>query len=62
MTPRLNLETLGVPDVARAKAFHGRPGLVENTMSNAQVGFFDINGVVPALFGHDALAHDARLP
>ena len=61
MKPSLNFVTLGVSDVARAKAFYGRLGLVEHGMSNEHVGFFDINGVVLSVFGHDALAADAKL-
>jgi uncharacterized protein len=61
MTPRLNFVTLGVADVARAKAFYTRLGLRAHGMSNDNVGFFDINGVVLSIFGHDALAHDAAV-
>ena len=61
MTPRLNLVTLGVSDVAKAKAFYKRLGLVEHGMSNENVGFFDINGVVLSVYGHKALADDAKL-
>jgi uncharacterized protein len=60
MTPRLNFVTLGVSDVAQAKAFYKRLGLTESSMSNDHVGFFDINGVGLAVFGHEALAHDAN--
>jgi uncharacterized protein len=61
MTLRLNLVTLGVADVARSKAFYKRLGLGEHPMSNDSVGFFDINGIVLSVYGHDALADDARL-
>jgi catechol 2,3-dioxygenase-like lactoylglutathione lyase family enzyme len=61
MKPRLNFVTLGVSDVKRAKAFYKRLGLTESSMGNEHVGFFDINGVVLAVFGHEALAHDAKL-
>ena len=61
MTPRLNFVTLGVTDVVRSKAFYHRLGLTEHAMSNDNVGFFDINGVVLGIFGHDALAHDAKM-
>lgn len=61
MKPRLSFVTLGVGDVARAKAFYTRLGLKEHDMSNAQVGFFDINGVVLSVYRHDALAADAKV-
>jgi predicted lactoylglutathione lyase len=61
MTPRLNFVTLGVSDVTQAKAFYKRLGLTESSMSNEHAGFFDINGVVLAVFGHEALAHDANI-
>lgn len=59
LTPRVNFITLGVADVARAKAFYERLGLKASSMGNESVAFFDANGVVLALFGHDSLAHDA---
>jgi uncharacterized protein len=61
MKPRLNIVTLGVADVARAKSFYKKLGLVENAMSSEHVGFFDINGIVLSLYGHDALADDAKM-
>jgi len=59
LTPRLNFVTLGVRDVAASRAFYERLGLKPHGMSNEHVGFFDINGTVLAVFGHDSLAHDA---
>jgi catechol 2,3-dioxygenase-like lactoylglutathione lyase family enzyme len=61
MKPRLNFVTLGVADIARAKTFYKRLGLAESNMGSEHVGFFDINGVVLAVFGHEALAHDANV-
>lgn len=61
MRPRLNFVTLGVSDVARAKTFYKRLGLSESSMGNEHVGFFEINGIVLAVFGHKALAHDANV-
>jgi len=57
--PRINLVTLGVRDVARSRAFYERLGLVASKASTAEVVFFDANGIVLGLFGHDALAEDA---
>jgi uncharacterized protein len=61
LKPRLNLVTLGVADIARAKMFYARLGLKPHAMGNDNVGFFDINGVVLSVYGHDALAADAKL-
>ncbi len=61
MKPRINLVTLGVADIAASRAFYERLGFVASSASNASVAFFDANGVVLGLFGHDALAEDAHL-
>lgn len=62
LSARINIVTIGVADIARARAFYERLGLTASTASNASVTFFDANGVVLALFGHEALAEDAQLP
>lgn len=62
MRPRINIVTLGVADVAAARAFYQRLGLAASPAGNDDVAFFDANGIVLALFGHDALARDAGLP
>lgn len=59
MEPRLSLVTLGVADLARARAFYERMGFVASPASNDNVAFFKAGGVVLALFGRTALAHDA---
>ncbi len=61
MIPRINFVTLGVADMVRARGFYERLGLKASAASNADVTFFDVNGVVLALFGHQALAEDAHL-
>lgn len=61
MRPRITLVTLGVADLAAARAFYERLGLTAARASNAHVAFFDLNGVVLSLFGHAALAEDAHL-
>lgn len=61
-SPRINFITLGVKDVSVARAFYERLGCKPHAMSNEHVTFFDVNGTVLGLFGHDALAHDAGLP
>lgn len=59
MEPRLSLVTLGVADMARARAFYERLGFTASSESNAHVTFFDAGGVVLGLFGRNALAEDA---
>lgn len=59
MEPRLSLITLGVADVAHARAFYERLGFKASSDSNPHVTFFDAGGVVLALFGRQALADDA---
>ncbi|MFT3671857.1 VOC family protein [Aestuariivirga sp.] len=60
-SPRINFITLGVRDLAVSKDFYQRLGLVPHGMSNDNVAFFDVNGTVLSLFGHDALVADATL-
>lgn len=59
MQPRLSFVTLGVADVARARAFYERLGFRASSASTETVTFFDAGGVVLALFGREALAADA---
>ena len=61
MTPRINLVTLGVTDVAASTAFYERLGLKASSSGNDNITFFDVNGVVLALFSHAALADDADM-
>ncbi len=61
MTPRVNIITLGVTDVAVAKKFYSAMGLQESSMSNEHIGFFKMNGVVLSVYGHTALAEDANV-
>ena len=61
MTPRITLVTLGVADIARSRAFYERLGLKTSPAGNESVAFFDVNGVVLGLFGHNDLAADAHL-
>ncbi len=62
MQPRISLLTLGVLDMARARAFYERLGFVASSHSNESVTFFQAGGVILALFGREALAHDANVP
>jgi hypothetical protein len=61
MTPRINLVTLGVTDLAVAKSFYERLGLTASPAGNENIVFFDVNGIVLALFGHAALAADTAM-
>ncbi len=47
--------------MALAKAFYERLGLVPSSMGNEHVGFYDANGVVLGIYGHEALAEDAKV-
>jgi hypothetical protein len=54
--------TLGVADVARATRFYETLGFIRSAgASRETISFFKAGGVVLALFGRDALAHDAGL-
>lgn len=61
-TLRLSIVTLGVADVGRAAAFYEALGAVRGAPSSADVVFFDMNGVILALYGREALAEDAGTP
>ncbi|MCP8939263.1 VOC family protein [Alsobacter sp. SYSU M60028] len=61
MRQRLNLVTLGVADLARSRAFYERLGWTASSAGGEGVCFFDLNGVVLALFARPELAKDAGL-
>jgi catechol 2,3-dioxygenase-like lactoylglutathione lyase family enzyme len=61
MDQRMTLLTLGVADVPRATAFYERLGWRRSSASVASTAFFDLGGIVLALWGRDALAEDARV-
>ena len=58
---RLSLVTLGVDDMGTAHRFYAALGLEPGPSSNEAVAFFDMGGVILALYGRAALAEDARL-
>lgn len=59
MTPqRVTLITLGVADLAAARAFYARLGWQEHGASQPGVAFFQMHGAVLGLFGRDDLAAD----
>jgi uncharacterized protein len=59
VTPRITLITLGVANVARTRAFYEKLGLKASSAGNDDVAFFDVNGVVLAVWSRDSLADDA---
>lgn len=63
MTPqRVTLITLGVADLAAARAFYARLGWIEHGASQPSVAFFQMHGAVLGLFGRDDLAADQGRP
>lgn len=63
MTPqRVTLITLGVADLAAARAFYARLGWQEHGQSQESVAFFQINAAVLGLFPLDELAKDQGRP
>lgn len=61
LEPRISLVTLGVSDMARARAFYEALGWEVAAPSNDNVTFFQGRGIVLGLFGHDDLAKDAAV-
>lgn len=61
MEPRVTLITLGVADVARARAFYERLGWRAGSPSGPEVAFFQAGGLVLALWDRAALAADAGI-
>ena len=63
MTPqRVTLITLGVADLAAARAFYARLGWQEHGESQPGVAFYQMNGLALALFGRGDLAADQGRP
>jgi catechol 2,3-dioxygenase-like lactoylglutathione lyase family enzyme len=62
MEPRLSLVTLGVADLARARAFYERVVGWKAAASPAGVVFFDLNGLVFSLFPYEDLEKDMNAP
>lgn len=61
MEQRLSIVTLGVRDMARARAFYQRLGWRASSASNDDVAFYRAGGVVLGLYGRIALAEDAKV-
>ena len=58
---RLSLVTLGVADVAASRRFYEGLGFRAADFDSADVAFFDMHGVLLALFGRKDLAEDAAV-
>lgn len=54
--PHVSFLTLAVADVARARRFYEALGLVADDRSRARYTFFQLNGLILALYGADDLA------
>jgi uncharacterized protein len=61
LAPRLNIVTLGVSSVSRSRAFYEALGWRPSPASRDTIAFFDLGGVVLALFNRDQLADDATV-
>jgi catechol 2,3-dioxygenase-like lactoylglutathione lyase family enzyme len=59
MEPRISLVTLGVTDLARARAFYEALGWRTGAGPDDDVAFFPAGGAVLALWGRDKLAGDS---
>lgn len=60
MQQRLTLITLGVSDLARARAFYeGGLGWTPTADSQESVAFYGLGGFALALWGHEDMAEDA---
>ena len=61
MQGRINIVTLGVADMARARAFYEKLGFTASPASQASVTFFQLGGMALSLYGRAALAEDAQV-
>jgi len=61
MQPRISLITLGVAEIARARAFYEAMGFVASPASQGDVVFFQAGGMALALYPRDKLAEDAGI-
>ena len=59
MEQRLSLVTLGVADLARARAFYEALGWTTGAGPDDDVVFFQSGGMIVALWGRDQLAEDS---
>jgi uncharacterized protein len=59
--PRLSLITLGVEDVGRARTFYDKLGFKAAAASQGDVVFYQLSGLVLALYPRALLADDAHV-
>jgi predicted lactoylglutathione lyase len=59
MDQRVSLVTLGVRDLARARAFYEGLGWHTNAAPDDDVVFFQAGGIIVALWGRERLAEDS---
>jgi catechol 2,3-dioxygenase-like lactoylglutathione lyase family enzyme len=62
MDQRLSMITLGVDDVARARAFYEKLGWKAGNAADADVAFFQCPGMILGLWDRASLAEDSGLP
>lgn len=61
MEQRLSLITLGVRDLKRARAFYEALGWTSGAEVEDEVVFFQLGGIVLALWGRESLAEDSAV-
>lgn len=61
MEPRISIITLGVDDLDRAAAFYGAMGLERNARFADGVAFYQMGGLVLALWRRSELVRDAGI-
>jgi len=61
MEPRVSLVTLGVRDLARARAFYETLGWRSSAAPADDVVFFQAGGIILALWGRESLEHDSAV-
>lgn len=62
MEQRISLVTLGVGDLARARAFYEALGWTSASEPDSEVAFFQAGGMVFALWDRTELARDSGVP
>ena len=61
MQQRLSLVTLGVADVPKARRFYESLGWRAAPGDSPDIAFFQMGGMILALWGREALAEDAKI-